>query len=105
MALTFAFSFIASAYAPAGNFFKHPATLIFALIGFIGSVCALAADKSLSRKVPENYILLSIGTCCEAAIIASVAAELTTASVTYAIMATCVSTLGLYAAAVYTSTR
>ena len=105
MALTFAFSMAASASPAAGKFFKHPATLIFAIIGLIATICILTGNKSLTRKVPENYIILTIGTVCEAAIIASLAAKLTEASVLMAIMATCVSTLGLYIAALYTSTR
>ena len=105
MALTFAFSLLASASPLAGNFFRHPAVLITSLIGLIACICILMGNKELTRKVPQNYIILGAITFCEAALIASVAAKLTEASVLMAIMATCVSTACLYVAALYTSQR
>ena len=85
MAVTFAFSLAASASKPIGLFFKHPAVIIICLIGFIGCVCALIANKQLTRKVPDNYIILGVITICEASLIATAAAELTEASVLMAI--------------------
>lgn len=105
MALTFAFSLAASAFTPVGNFFRHPLTVILCITAFMTSICFLICNKHLTRKVPENYILLGIITVCEASLIATVAAELTETSVLTAIMATSVTTFCLYFAAVFTSTR
>jgi len=105
MALTFAFALLASISVSAGSFFKDPRVLILSLIGFIVSVCYLAFNKELRRTVPYNYMLLGVITVGEATVIASVAANITAMSVLACIMAVCLSTAGLWVAAVYTSTR
>jgi len=105
MALTFAFSLLASVNDSAGAYFKDIRVIIISAIAFIVCVCYIALDKELRRKVPHNYILLTIITVCEATMIAAVAADLTAISVLTCIMAVCISTAGLWVAAMYTSTR
>ena len=105
MALTFAFALFASINSSAGSFFKDPRVLILSLIAFIVCACYLLFNKDIRRTVPYNYMLLGTITVCEATIIASVAANITAMSVLVCIMAVCLSTAGLWLAAVYTSTR
>ena len=105
MALTFLFAVAASVSMPIGNFFRNPSVLIFSAVGLISGVCYLMINKEARREVPKNYILLGLVTVCEAAIIASISADLKVASVFTAIMALCVVTGCLWLAALYTSTR
>ena len=105
MALTFAFALFASINSSAGSFFKDPRVLILSVIAFLVCVGYLLHKKEIRHTVPYNYMLLGTITVCEATIIASVAADISAMSVFVCIMAVCLSTAGLWLAAVCTSNR
>ena len=44
---------------------------IFAIVGYIATACTLICVRSISRKVPVNYILLGFFTLCVSYIVAS----------------------------------
>ena len=103
MTFTFALCVLSSISTPVGKFFKHPLTLILAIVLFIYSFCRIAFDEKLRRAVPQNYIHLAMVTCGEAFMLAATAADLKVASVYSAIMATCAAVGGLFLAAMYTA--
>ena len=102
MTLTFAFSLLAAAIPAAGRMFKNPTILMVSLIGLIATMLALLCNPPLRKEVPTNYILLGTFTVCEAAMIASIGAQMPVWSVLAAIVGVCLSTVGLYGAALYT---
>ena len=79
--------------------------MTLSLVGYVGSAIYLICNDQARKKVPLNYILLGIVTVSMACFIASFAANLTELSVVTAIMGCCLSTAGLFVAALYTSTR
>ena len=103
MSITFLFCVIASVFAPAGKFFKHPLTLIIGLVLLIGCACAIFASKENRRTVPLNYILLGGATLGESVFLAATAADLKIFSVFAAIFATCLAVGALFIAAVKTA--
>lgn len=103
MIFTFALCVLSSISTPVGKFFRHPLTLILALVLFIYSFCRIAFDEKLRRTVPQNYIHLGMVTCGEAFMLAATAADLKVASVYSAIMGTCAAVGGLFLAALYTA--
>lgn len=105
MALTFSLALLASAHEPSGKFFKSTPVLTLSLIGYLTGVIWLFCSDTARKVVPQNYILLGVVTVSMATFIASCAANLTEASVLVAIMGCCLSTAGLFAAALFTSTR
>ena len=105
MTVTFVLAFMASAHKPSGNFFKSPYVLIGALIAYIAGVFTLFCNEKARKTVPQNYILLFIVTAGLSSMIAAFAANLTALSVVTAIMGVCLSTVGLFVAAVYASSR
>ena len=105
MALTFAFSLAASSNEPTGRMFKSPTVQILSIVGYLAGMITLFCSKPIRRSVPLNYILLLVVTVSLASMIAGVAAEFKALSVITAIMACCISTAGLFVAAMFTSTR
>jgi len=103
MSITFFFCVVASIWAPAGAFFKHPLTIIIALVVLIACVCAIAGSKKNRREVPLNYILLAGATLGETVFLAATAADLKIVSVFASIFATCLAVGGLFLAAVKTA--
>ena len=103
MTLTFVLCILASTFQTFGNFFKHPLTLIFALVIMITSFCVIIGSKERRRRVPENYIWLALATLGEAFFLAATATDLKVASVISAIMATCIVVGALFFATLYTA--
>ena len=103
MAITFAFSVLASAYPSVGLIFRNPLVYIFSFVTMLFCFCAIAVSKEARRKVPDNYFWLLGATLGESVLIAAVASEFTVTSVLTAIMATCFVTAGLFGAALCTS--
>lgn len=71
-------------------------------VGLIATSVALLCNPPLRKRVPTNYVLLGGLTFCEAALIASIGANMPVWSVLAATVGVCLSTVGLYAAALYT---
>ena len=69
----------------------------------ITCVCIIFFNKKARQEVPKNYILLAGATLGEAVFLAATAADLTVFSVFTAIMATCISVIGLFIAALKTA--
>ena len=69
----------------------------------ITCVCIIFLNKKARQEVPKNYILLAGATLGEAVFLAATAADLTVFSVFTAIMATCISVIGLFIAALKTA--
>ena len=103
MSVTFGFACISTLSPTAGNFFKHPLTIILSFVMLMTCVCVIAASRERRKRVPENYMWLAGATLGESVFIASTAADLTFMSVFAAIMATCFSVVGLFVAAWYTA--
>ena len=103
MAVTFAMTLLASGTELGETFFRKPIVTITAMIFMLTSVIVLFCSKHARRTVPQNYIWLFIATLGEATFVSSVAAELTMTSVLTAILATCLTTAGLFFAALYTA--
>lgn len=104
MFVTFACTLFASGTETGTRFFSNPMVGITGILVVLVSFCVLLCSKHARRSVPQNYIWLLLITLGEASMVSSVAAELTMTSVLTAIMATCLTTGGLFIAAWYTST-
>ncbi|CAG9311312.1 unnamed protein product [Blepharisma stoltei] len=75
---------------------------LFTLIGIeFVCLCFLLCSKKLARKVPTNYIILSIFTLCESLIVGAIASFYDPVSVFIAALMTLGATLGLTAYAMY----
>ena len=103
LTFTFALCVLSSMFESFGKFFKNPAVLILFFILCITCVCVISASKDRRRRVPENYLWLAGATLGEAGILACTSADLKTASVFFAIMATCIAVCACFCAALYSS--
>ena len=103
MGVTFGFACMATLSTTAGNFFKHPLTIILSFVLLMTCVCVIASSRERRKRVPENYMWLAGATLGESVFIASAAADITFMSLFVAIMATCFSVVGLFIAALYTA--
>jgi len=103
MTFTFVLCILASASAGIGSFFKHPMTLVFAVMLLICCACTIFISKEYRTRVPLNYVLLAGATLGEAFFLAAVAADLKEASVFGCIMATCFAVGGLFLASLKTA--
>ena len=83
---------------------QNIALIIVAFVGEIVTSIALLCCKSLARKVPTNYILLTIFTLCEAYIVAFIAARYDPMIVLAAAVTTAGMTLGITVYAYTTKT-
>ena len=104
MTITFAFALLGAASPLAGAVFRNPLVIILSSVMMLFCVCAILASKEARRTVPGNYFWLLGATLGESIILGGVASDLTVASVLTSIMATCLSTVGLFCAALCSST-
>ncbi|CDW91632.1 UNKNOWN [Stylonychia lemnae] len=85
--IRFCLTIILASYDPYfGAVVRHPASMILAIIGLIGSLCAMLVFQ-MTRKVPQNYIMLGLFTFSQTILVASITAYLTPRSVVLSILA------------------